>query len=55
MFFVKKSNGDWKVCMDFANLNKACFKNGFPDSRIHQMIDATSGHELLNFMMQKWK
>ena len=47
---VLKSNGKWKTCIDFMNLNKACPKDSFPLSRIDQLVDATTGHELLGFM-----
>ncbi|XP_022853913.1 uncharacterized protein LOC111375341 [Olea europaea var. sylvestris] len=40
--FVKKHNGDWRVCIDFTNLNKACPKDSFSLSRIDQMVDATA-------------
>lgn len=46
----KKSNGDWRVCIDFTNLNKAYPKNNFPLSRIVQMVNATAEHKLLSFM-----
>ena len=47
---VKKSNGKWKICVDYTNLNKACLKDCFPLPRIDQLMDSTSGHELLSFM-----
>ncbi|KAL5577628.1 hypothetical protein UlMin_019327 [Ulmus minor] len=47
---VKKANGNWRVCVDFTDLNKACPKDSFPLPRIDQLIDATAGHELLSFM-----
>ena len=36
--------------MDFTYLNKACPKDCFPLPRIDQLVDATSGHEILSFM-----
>ena len=27
---VKKSNGTWRVCVDYTDLNKACPKDSFP-------------------------
>ena len=27
---VPKSNGKWRICIDFTNLNKACLKDNFP-------------------------
>jgi len=47
---VKKKNDKWKMCVDFTDLNKACPKDHFPLPRIDQLVDATSGHELLSFM-----
>ena len=47
---VKKSNGKWRTCMDFTDLNKSCPKDSFPLPRIDQMVDSTSGHDLLSFM-----
>ena len=47
---VKKANENWKMCVDFTNLNKACPKDSFPLSRIDQLVDFTAGHKLLTFM-----
>ena len=47
---VKKANGKWRLCIDFTDINKACPKDSFPLSRIDLIVDATAGHELLNFM-----
>lgn len=35
---------------DYTYLNKAYPKDSFPLSRIHQLVDSTSSHELLIFM-----
>ncbi|KAK0601791.1 hypothetical protein LWI29_027425 [Acer saccharum] len=47
---VKKKNKQWRMCVDFTDLNKACPKDSFPLPRIDQLVDATAGHELLSFM-----
>ena len=47
---VVKINRNWRTCIDFTNLNKACPKDSFPLPRIDQLVDATVGHELLNFI-----
>ena len=36
--------------MDLTNLNEACLNDDFPVPQIHQMVDATTGHELLSFI-----
>ena len=47
---VKKSNGKWRMCVDFTDLNNACPKDSFPLPRIGQLVDSTASHELLTFM-----
>ena len=46
----RKPNGKWRTCVDFTDLNKAYPKDSFSLPRIDQLVDATSGHQLLNFM-----
>ncbi|XP_022848822.1 uncharacterized protein LOC111371146 [Olea europaea var. sylvestris] len=48
--FIKKNNENWRVCIDFTNINKACPKDNFLLLRIDQTIDTMAGHELLSFM-----
>ena len=47
---VKKTNGKWRICVDYTDLNKASPKDYFPLSRIDQLVDTTAGHELMHFM-----
>ncbi|KAL0440299.1 UNVERIFIED_CONTAM: Ribonuclease HI [Sesamum latifolium] len=39
---VPKSNENWRMCIDFMDLNRACPKDSFPLHRIDAMIDSTS-------------
>ena len=48
--FVKKTNGKWQVCTNFTNLNRACPKDCYSLPRIDQLVDVTSGRQLLSFM-----
>ena len=47
---VKKANAQWRVCVDFIDLNKVCSKDNFPLPRIDQLVDAIIGHALLGFI-----
>ncbi|RVW74826.1 Transposon Ty3-I Gag-Pol polyprotein [Vitis vinifera] len=47
---VPKKGGKWRVYVDYTNLNDACPKDSFPLPRIDQIVDATSGHEMLSFL-----
>ncbi|KAL0433158.1 UNVERIFIED_CONTAM: hypothetical protein Slati_2650100 [Sesamum latifolium] len=42
--------GKWRMCIDFSDLNKACPKDFYPLPRIDQLVDSTSGCELLSMM-----
>ena len=47
---VKKSNGKWRMCVDFTDLNKACSKDDYPLPKIDRLVDSTAGHALLSIM-----
>lgn len=47
---VKKANGNWRMCVNFTDLNKACPKDSYPLPRIDQLVDSTAGHQWLSFM-----
>ncbi|KAI0497291.1 hypothetical protein KFK09_020514 [Dendrobium nobile] len=38
------------MCTDYIDLNKACPKDSFPLPHIDQLVDTTSGHQMLSFM-----
>ena len=45
---VPKKVGKWRVCVDYANLNKACPKDNFPLSSIDQIVDVSARHGILS-------
>lgn len=47
---VKKSNGKWRMCVDYTDLNSSHAKDPYPLTSIDQLIDGTSGHLMLCFM-----
>ncbi|KAL0411875.1 UNVERIFIED_CONTAM: hypothetical protein Slati_3777200 [Sesamum latifolium] len=47
---VPKLGGKWRMCINFRDLNKACPKDFYPLPRIDQLVDSTSGCELLSMM-----
>nr|KYP46154.1 Uncharacterized protein K02A2.6 [Cajanus cajan] len=47
---VRKSNGKWRMCVDYTDLNKACPKEAYPLLNIDRLIDGASGYALLNFL-----
>ena len=47
---VKKASGNWRMCVDFTDLNKACPKDSYPLPRVDVLVDSTARHQLLSFM-----
>ena len=47
---VKKSSGEWRMCVDFTDLNKACPKDSYPLPSIDALVDSASGCKLLSFL-----
>ncbi|XP_073294454.1 uncharacterized protein [Primulina huaijiensis] len=50
MVLIPKATRKWRMCVDFKDLNKACPKDCYPLPRIDQLVDSTSGCELLSFL-----
>ena len=47
---IKKKSRKWRVCVDYTGLNKACPKDHFPLARMDQIVNSTSGCEILSFL-----
>ncbi|KAL0448297.1 UNVERIFIED_CONTAM: hypothetical protein Slati_1386100 [Sesamum latifolium] len=47
---VPKPGSKWRMSINFRDLNKACPKDFYPLPRIDQLVDSTSGCELLSMM-----
>jgi hypothetical protein len=47
---VRKKNNEWRMCVDYTNLNKQCPKDPFSLPRIDKVVDSTAGCELLSFL-----
>ena len=47
---VPKKGNEWRVCVDYTDLNDACPKDSFPLPRIDQIVDASAGHGMLSFL-----
>jgi hypothetical protein len=45
----KKNNNEWRMCVDYTDLNKHCPKDPFGLPHIDQVIDSTAGCVLLSF------
>jgi len=47
---VKKSNGKWRMCVDYIDLNKACPKDSYPLPTIDRLVDGAADHQILSFL-----
>jgi hypothetical protein len=47
---VKKKNNEWRMCVDYTNVNKHCPKDHFGLPRIDQVVDSMAGYALLYFL-----
>jgi hypothetical protein len=46
----KKDSSEWRMCVDYTDLNKHCPKDPFSLPRIDQIVDSTVGSALLSFL-----
>jgi hypothetical protein len=47
---LKKNKVDWRMCVDYTDLNKQCPKDPFGLLRIDQVVDSTAGCSMLSFL-----
>jgi hypothetical protein len=47
---VCKKNNEWRMCVDYTDLNKHCPKDPFGLPHIDEVVDSTVGCELLSFL-----
>ncbi|GJY53036.1 reverse transcriptase domain-containing protein [Tanacetum coccineum] len=47
---VQKSDGSWRMCIDFKNLNSSCPKDYYPLPEIDSKIEAVMGYPLKYFL-----
>jgi hypothetical protein len=50
LVLVCKKNNEWRMCVDYTDLNKHCPKDPFGLSRIDKVMDSMAGCELLSFL-----
>jgi len=47
---LKRNNNEWRMCINYTDLNKHCPKDPFGLPRIDQVIDSMAGCVLLSFL-----
>jgi hypothetical protein len=47
---LKKNKVDWRMCVDYTDLNKHYLKDPFGLPRIDQVVDSTTGCSMLSFL-----
>jgi hypothetical protein len=47
---LKKNKVDWRMCVDYTDLNEHCPKDPFGLPRIDQVVDSTAGCSVLSFL-----
>jgi hypothetical protein len=46
----KKNTAEWRMCVDYTDLNRHCPKDPFRLPRINHIVDSTAGSALLSFL-----
>jgi hypothetical protein len=47
---LKKNKVDWRMCVDYTDLNNHCPKDPFGLPRIDQVVNSTAGCSMLSFL-----
>jgi len=47
---VTKPNGNWRMCVDYRNINSACPKDTYPLPNIDRLVDGAAGHKIMSFL-----
>jgi hypothetical protein len=47
---LKKNKVDWRMCVDYTDLNKHCSKDPFGLPRIDQVVDSIAGYSMLSYL-----
>jgi len=47
---VTKSNGNWRMCVDYRNINSACLKDTYPLPNIDRLVNGAAGHKIMSFL-----
>jgi hypothetical protein len=47
---IHKKNKEWRLCVDYTDLHKACKKYPFGFPQIDQVVDSTTGCNILSFL-----
>jgi hypothetical protein len=50
VLILKKNKVDWRMCVDYTDLNKQCPKDSFGLPRIDQVVDLTVRCSMLSFL-----
>jgi len=45
-----KSNDNWRMCVDYRNLNNACPKDTYHLPNIDRLVDRATDHKILSFL-----
>ena len=47
---VTKPNGNWRMCVDYRNINSACPRDTYPLPNIDRLVDRAADHKIMSFL-----